>query len=153
MPNSLAATRLATCASFHEGKREAQVCTYIFDLLEELKGGFECISLGEVALHFQWQNNIEATRSIQVALDYLSYGKHPILERKFILWPEFEEDMLGGDEIIFSDSEIRDALESGILFNPISGYEIVSFLDKINVIYYPTEYVKNIANSDKKGKL
>lgn len=149
MPNALASALETTRQTFSEGRREAEVCTFIFEQLENLKDGFECISLGEVASHFKWHNNKDAAKSIQIALDYLSYGTIPVLERKFVLWPEDEEDILETEEVIFSDADIRDALEHGKLINPNTGLEVQNFLDKIQVIYCTTKYIKDIANQSK----
>lgn len=149
MPNALAFARETTRQTFGEGQREAEVCAFIFEQLEELKDSFKCISLGDVVSHFEWYNNKDAAKSIQTALDYLAYGAVPVLERKFILWPEDEEEVLETEEAIFSDSDIRNALETGTLINPTTGFEVPDFLDKIHVIYYTTEYIRNIANQTK----
>lgn len=95
--------------------------------MEVLKDGFECISLGQVVSHFKWYDNKEAAKSIQRALDYLSFGDIPVLERKFVLWPEDEEEILETEEVVFSDLDIRKALETGKLINPSSGFEILIF--------------------------
>lgn len=151
MSNALASALEATRQTFGEGQREAEVCNYIFELLEKLKGGFECISLGEVVSHFKWHDNQEAAKSIQVALDYLAYGDIPVLERKFILWPEVDENILECEEAVFSDAEIRYALKEDKLINPNTGEVVENFLDKIQVIYCVTNYIKNISQENKGG--
>lgn len=145
MLNALASALETTRQTFDEGGREAEVCTYIFELLERLRGGFECISLGEVVTHFKWHDNKEAAKSIQATLDYLSFCSQPILERKFVLIPDSDDDLLGGDEIFISNSEIRTAMERGFLVHPdLEGEEIRDFLDRIQVRYCKSVFIENL---------
>lgn len=147
MPITFDAAFESTRQTFGEGRREAEVCTYIFELIKSLKGGFECISLGEVVSHFKWYNDIDAAKSIQTVLDCLAYGDVPVLERRFILWPEIDEDLLEVEEAIFSDAEIRDALRDKKLINPNTGEVVENFLDKIHVVYCATDYIKKISKN------
>ena len=128
MSETVTSTLQATRSTFPEGMREAEVCTYIFNLIEKLRGGFECISLAELATQLKWQNDRDALKSIQKVLHFLTYGEKPIFIEKFILWAEEESgDTLETEEWVFTYEEIID------------------FTKKIQVIYCANDFAREIA--------
>lgn len=146
MSETVTSTLQATRSTFPEGMREAEVCTYIFNLIEKLRGGFECISLAELATQLKWQNDRDALKSIQKVLHFLTYGEKPIFIEKFILWAEEESgDTLETEEWVFTYEEIQQAIKNKKLFHPIHDEEIIDFTKKIQVIYCTNDFAREIA--------
>lgn len=152
MSETVASTLEATRTTFPEGMREAEVCTYIFTLIDRLHGGFECTSLAELASQLKWQNDREALKSIQKVLHFLTYGENSIFVEKFTLWAEQDsEDVLEIEEWVFSYEEISHAIECNELIHPINGEPIADFRKKIKIIYCINDFAKKIATINKKG--
>lgn len=120
---------------FGSDSLEWQVLSYFYGLLDKLGANFEGITLGGVASDLSWYSDQSRRVAISSALDYLASRFPPLLVRRYELWGEDTQEVLGQPICTLSDDDIREALETNELINPISGRAVPNFLDLVSVIY------------------
>lgn len=133
--------------TFPRDHREGQVCSLIIKRLSELKEGFEGVTLGSVAADLGWYD-AEGKRAIATALDYLSYGEVPLLERRFELWPAETGEVLAQPICSLDEDVIRRALETNVLLVPSTGEELHDFKKQVSVHYAVTAFALGLVSRD-----
>jgi len=109
--------------------------SYFYGLLDKVGANFEGITLGGVATDLNWYSDQSQKVAISSALDYLASRFPPLLVRRYELWGEDKQEVLDQPICILSDDDIREALETNELINPISGRAVPNFLDLVSVSY------------------
>lgn len=125
---------------------EARVYEHVIGLLRTLGGHFHSVSLSSVADALGWANDLERKKAIVRALDQLAFGKEPILERQFLLWPadENSDEVLAGPECRVSELEMRRALLENALVVEKTGEVVPDFLDRVTVEYIVTDAARTL---------
>lgn len=116
---------------------------YVFQQLEHLRDGFDSVTPHAVANALHWADDAAKRRAVVAALDFLSSGQRPILERRFELWaPQPSGDVLEEPVCYLSASDMRTAIEEGTLANPVTGENIPDFLQYVTIVYIVTDLAK-----------
>lgn len=121
--------------TFKSTSLESAVCAYVFRRLEDLGSNIRYFDLGGLSGALGWREP-EQAKAVIAALDYLSFCNYPVLSRKFALWPEQSKGVLEQPLCTLNDGEVREALTSGVLANPITGEPVADFADRITVEYW-----------------
>lgn len=144
----LASSIEATQRVFPKDMREGQVCSFVFERLNQLKDQFDSVTLGSVAIALGWGNDAEGKRAIATALDYLAFGDVPVLERRFELWPSQGNSILEQPLCELTDKQVKRALEQDFLIDPTTGEPIAHFADHITVVYLVTEFAHKLVSEE-----
>lgn len=147
MTYTLADTIAKVNQVFAPNRRESEVCAFVFRRLSQLHDQFDSVTLGSVAVELGWAGDREGASAIARALDYLAFGPMPLLERRFQLWPSEESgEILEGSVCDFSDSDIRNALETNCLVDKNTGESVSDFLNRVHIIYLVTPFAHELVN-------
>lgn len=146
--DNLAFSTAATKRVFPPGTREQEVCSFVFDRLELLRGQFDSLTLGSVATALGWLGDSDGQTAIARALDYLAFGDVQILERRFVLWPAAVGEAVLEEPICeLSDAEVRRALEEKVLIVPTTGEPVHGFMEQVGVVYSVTPFAHNLVST------
>jgi hypothetical protein len=138
---------------FPEGTRENEVCAYVFERLDKLKEQLDSVTLATVANALGWEGDVDGKKAIAKALDYLTFGDVPLLERKFALWSaDVSDEVLETPICELTDSDVRTALERQVLVVPTTGQSIKNFADQVTVFYLVTNFAHQLASHASKEK-
>lgn len=132
---------------FPSGTPEAAVCAYVFRQIEQIGAGFDNVKPHDIASALHWTNDAAKRRAVMSALDFLTCGPTPVLERRFELWqPDDTGEVLEEPIRELSVSEMRDALDGKPPIDPSTGKCIPDFLKHVTVIYIVTDLAKKGAS-------
>ncbi len=135
VPEILRLAAVEADKTFNSTSLESAVCTYVFRRLEDLGANIRYFDLGGLSGALGWREP-EQAKAVIAALDHLAFCSYPVLSRKFALWPKDATGVLEQPLCTLNDREIRNALENGVLADPITGEGIADFADRITVEYW-----------------
>lgn len=119
-----------------------RVFDYVVGSMKSMGSDFDSLRIGDVLSHLELRGP-EESHDAAFALDALSIGPDALLERRFEYWPE-DDDAVLLEPLPVEPTDMRDALETGMFFDPRTGAPVPNFKDLVSVVYGPSHQSRKL---------